>query len=157
MNCRHLSSTRLMLTLLPALLVTLLSACSHPPELIGVIHPTIPVTSVEEVTRHKIFITTTRQASDSVGALFSKNRAPGLGFASVDVTVPPSHVTGQIERPRRLPPDPRTEFSVVDPVIYRADASFIAEVNRELAKRPPGDRSVLLFVHGYNNTTSDSV
>jgi esterase/lipase superfamily enzyme len=45
----------------------------------------------------------------------------------------------------------------VDPVIYRSDASFVAEVNRELAKRPPNERKILLFVHGYNNTTSDAI
>jgi len=80
-----------------------------------------------------------------------------LGLASVDVTVPPNHVVGHLERPTRLPPDPRTEFTVVDPVIYRSDASFIAEVNRELAKRPRGEQKLLLFVHGYNNTTSDAI
>ncbi|MFB9233925.1 alpha/beta hydrolase, partial [Pseudohalocynthiibacter aestuariivivens] len=58
---------------------------------------------------------------------------------------------------KRLPPDPRTEFAVVDPVIYRSDAPFISEINRELATRPPGQRKVLIFVHGYNTTTSDAI
>jgi esterase/lipase superfamily enzyme len=78
-------------------------------------------------------------------------------LASVDVTVPPTHVTGELERPRSLPPNPLTEFAVVDPIVFRKDASFVAEVNRELAKRPPGERKLLLFVHGYNNTTSDAI
>jgi esterase/lipase superfamily enzyme len=30
-------------------------------------------------------------------------------------------------------------------------------VNRALAQRPPGDRRILLFIHGYNNTTSDAI
>jgi esterase/lipase superfamily enzyme len=42
-------------------------------------------------------------------------------------------------------------------VVFHNDASFVAEVNRELAKRPPGERKILLFVHGYNNTTSDAI
>jgi esterase/lipase superfamily enzyme len=109
------------------------------------------------VSRHRVFITTTREASEVVGAFFSGERAPALGLASVDVTVPPTHVTGRLERATRLPPDPRTEFAVVDPVVYRDDASFVAEINRELAARPANQRKLLVFVHGYNTTTSDAI
>ena len=123
----------------------------------GIDNPTIPAESVSQVSRHRLFITTTRKATEVVGAFYSSDRAPELGLASVDVTVPPNHVLGQLERPKRLPPDPRTEFAVVDPVIYRSDASFISEINRELATRPPGQRKLLLFVHGYNTTTSDAI
>ena len=117
----------------------------------------MPAASVPEVSRHRIFITTTREASEVVGAFYSAGRAPELGLASVAVTIPPNHALGQLERPHRLPPDPRTEFAVVDPVVYSTDASFISEVNRELAARPAGQRKLLLFVHGYNNTTSDAL
>jgi esterase/lipase superfamily enzyme len=140
-----------------ALLASVLVGCGSPPELVGVDNPEIPAESVPEVSRHRIFITSTRQASEVVGAFYSGERAPELGLASVDVTVPPVHVTGQLERPKRLPPDPRTEFAVVDPMVYRSDASFISELNRELATRPVGDRNLLVFIHGYNNTTSDAV
>jgi esterase/lipase superfamily enzyme len=146
------------LVALTAILVTAaLSACSRAPDLVGVDNPEIAAVSVPGVTRHRIFITSTREASEVVGAFFSSERAPELGLASVDVTVPPAHVVGKLERPKRLPPDPRTEFAVVDPVIYREDASFVAEVNRELAKRPKDQQKVLLFVHGYNTTTSDAI
>jgi esterase/lipase superfamily enzyme len=145
------------LGVLLALSVGLLAGCGRPPELVGIDNPATPAESVEGVSRHRIFITTTREASEVVGAFFSGERAPELGLASVDVTVPPTHVTGQLERPQRLPPDPLTEFAVVDPVVYRDDASFVTEVNRELARRPAGDRKILLFVHGYNNTTSDAI
>jgi esterase/lipase superfamily enzyme len=150
----HLPPIRFLTVLLLSLV---LAACSRPPELIGIDNPTLPAETVPDVSRHRIFITTTREASEVVGAFFSGERAPDLGLASVDVTVPPTHVVGELERPKQLPPDPRTEFAVVDPVIYRSDASFVAEINRELAKRPPGERKILLFVHGYNNTTSDAI
>jgi esterase/lipase superfamily enzyme len=140
-----------------AALASALVGCSRPPELVGIDNPAIPAVSVPEISRHRLFITTTREASEVVGAFYSGDRAPELGLASVDVTVPPSHVLGQLERPQRLPPDPRSEFAVVDPVIYRSDASFIAEIDRELAERPPGERGLLIFIHGYNNTTSDAI
>ena len=120
-----------------ALSLGVLTGCTRPPDLVGIDNPETPAESVEGVSRQRIFITTTREASEVVGAFFSGERAPELGLASVDVTIPPNHVTGQLERPQQLPPDPTKEFAVVDPVVYRNDASFVAEVNRELAKRPP--------------------
>jgi esterase/lipase superfamily enzyme len=144
---------------LPALAVVaaLLAGCARPPDLIGVDNPAIPADSVPNLTRHQIFIATTREASEVTGAFFSSGRAPDVGLASVVVTIPPNHVIAELERPTRLPPDPRTEFTVIDPVVYSADTAFIAEIRRELAKRPVGQRRLLLFVHGYNNTASDAV
>ena len=146
--------TRLRPLLVIALLATGLVGCSRPPDLVGIDNPTIPAESVSQVSRHRLFITTTRKATEVVGPRLLERPSPELGLASVDVTVPPNHVAGHLERPEHLPPDPRTEFAVVDPVIYRSDASFIPEINRELAPRPVGQRKLLIFVHGYNNTTS---
>jgi esterase/lipase superfamily enzyme len=148
---------------LPAVCVILalslgaLAGCGRAPDLVGIDNPDTPAKTVEGVSRHRIFITTTREASEVVGAFFSGERAPDLGLASVDVTVPPIHVTGKLERPRTLPPDPGTEFAVVNPVVFRNEARFVADLNAELAKRPRADRKILVFVHGYNNTTSDAI
>jgi esterase/lipase superfamily enzyme len=135
----------------------MLVGCGRPPDLIGIDNPEIPVASVADLSRHKIFIATTREASEVVGAFYSAGRAPDIGLASVAVTVPPTHVLGALERPETLPPDPRTQFAVVDPIVYSSDTAFIREINEELATRPPGQREVLLFIHGYNNTTSDAL
>ncbi|BCH27612.1 hypothetical protein MesoLjLc_74960 [Mesorhizobium sp. L-8-10] len=144
-------------SLIVAFLVSLMVGCGRPPELVGIDNPAIPAKSTPRVSRHRIFIVTTRQASEVVGAFYSANRAPELGLASVDVTVPPNHVLGQLERPKSLPPDPRAEFAVVDPVVYGSDEAFITEIDRQVAARPLGQRRLLLFVHGYNNTTSDAI
>ncbi len=140
-----------------ALATFVLIGCGRAPDLVGIDNPDIPTSSVPDVSRHQIFIMSTRQASEAVGAFYSGARAADLGLASVSVTIPPNHVVGKLERPRRLPPDPRTEFAVVDPVIYASDPSFVSAVNRELATRPPGARDLLLFVHGYNTSTSDAI
>lgn len=145
------------LGVLAALSIGLLAACGRPPDLVGIANPEIPPQSVEGLTQHRIFITTTREASEVVGAFFSGERAPEMGLASVNVTIPPNHVTGTLERPQRLPPDPRKEFSVVEPVVYSSSSAFVTEINRELAKRPRSERKILLFIHGYNNTTSDAI
>jgi esterase/lipase superfamily enzyme len=150
---KHLRSS----SLAAALLAFALVGCSSPPELVGIDNPEFPVESLPDVTQHRLFITTTREASEVVGAFFSGQRAPELGLASVDVTIPPTHVPGNLERATRLPPDPRSEFTVVDPIVYSSDAAFVAAINRELGTRPPGQRSLLIFVHGFNNTTSDAI
>ncbi|MEO9576694.1 MAG: alpha/beta hydrolase [Tateyamaria sp.] len=138
-------------------LCAFLSACGRPPELIGIDNAEVPVASVQAASKHKIFLASTRQASETVGAFYSTERAPELGLASVVVSVPPTHVVGELNRPKRLPPDPRTEFAIIEPTIYQTDNAFVASINRQLAMRPRGSRDILFFVHGYNNTTSDAL
>lgn len=141
-------------------LITLLfaiAACSVPPELVGIDNPEFPVATVENVKKQKIFLATTRAATEAVGAFYSPQRAPDLGLASVQVSIPPTHVVGELERPKKLPPDPRTEFTITEPTVYASDSAFITSINSELAKLPREDRDILFFVHGYNNTTSDAL
>lgn len=144
-------------SLVTMLFVMVLVGCARAPQIIGISNPEIPFTSVAELTKHRIFMMSTRGASDVMGAFYSAERAPELGLSSVDATVPPTHVTGMLERPKRLPPDPRTEFTVINPAVYVNDTSFVRAIDRELAKLPSKDRKLLLFVHGYNNTASDAV
>ena len=80
----HLHTVGLVLTLS----FGLLTGCSRPPDLVGIDNPETPAETVEGVSRHRLFIITTREASEVVGAFFSGERAPELGLASVDVTVP---------------------------------------------------------------------
>lgn len=143
--------------LLAAVVLSVLSACGRAPDLVGIDNAEKPVAEQKEAQRRKIFIATTREASEVVGVFYSAERAPELGLASVVVSIPPTHVVGQLERPKNLPPDPETEFAVIEPTVYRTENSFVSGINDELAKLPPKDRKILLFVHGYNNTTSDSI
>lgn len=150
-----------MISALPALAALLLClglfSCTRPPDLIGIDNGTEPVLGVTDASRQKIFIATTREATEAIGVFYSGERAPELGLSSVVVSIPPSHQPGMIERPKRLPPDPRTEFAVIEPAVYANTNSFVAGINAELARRAPQDRDVLLFIHGYNNTFTDSV
>lgn len=133
------------------------AACARPPELVGVDNPQTPVLLTPEGKERTIYIATTRQASEVVGALYGDERAPELGFASVEVHIPPNHVPGELERPEDLPPDPATEFAIVAPTIYQGEQPFIAALNAELARLPVGKRDILVFIHGYNTTTSDAI
>lgn len=138
-------------------LLTAVAGCSRPPDLVGIENAAVPFASVPDLTEHRIYMMTTREASALPGEFFSSGRAADLTLASVDVTIPPTHVVGELERPTELPPNPAVEFTVVDPALYASDRAFIAEINAALAQLPPQDRRILLFIHGYNNTTSDAV
>ncbi|MEM0946655.1 MAG: alpha/beta hydrolase [Pseudomonadota bacterium] len=133
-----------------------LASCGRAPDLIGIDNPEFPAASVEGASRQKLFIMTTRAADEVTAVFFGPRRAPDLGLASLVVSIPPNHVVGEIERARTLPPDPRTEFAIVDPVVYETDDAFVGDLNTELRKRSPGERDILFFVHGYNTTASDA-
>ena len=136
---------------------SVLLSCTRDPDLIGVDNADMPVAAEKEATKRKIFIATTREASEVTSVFYSDERAPDLGFASVVVSIPPNHEPGQLERPKRLPPNPDSEFAVIEPTVYGSGSVFVSRINRELATLAPKDRKVLLFVHGYNNTISDSI
>lgn len=143
-----------------ALVLSLLlffAACGADPELIGVDNPDVPARSVSDASIQRILIATTRQPSAEEGVFYSGQRSQTLNYASVDVSIPPNHRVGMIERPKKLPPNPATEFAVVNPVSLATDQAFISAVNRALLEWPKGKRNVMLFVHGYNTTTSDAV
>ncbi|MQQ07491.1 alpha/beta hydrolase [Epibacterium sp. SM1979] len=133
------------------------ASCSKAPDLVGVDNLETPALSVPAVDRQSIFIMTTREASEAEGVFYGPDRAPELGFASVEVTIPPTHVSGEIERPKRLPPDPRKEFAVVSPMVYEDSRIFASRVDAALAKKPAGQRQLLFFVHGYNTSMSDAI
>jgi len=157
MSIFHKKARWAQITLSTILVAALLASCSRAPDLVGIDNSETPVESVGEATRQKIFITTTRQATEVVGAFYSGQRAPELGLASVVVSIPPNHLPGELERAKRMPPDPRTEFAVIEPTVYQSDNAFIRSVNAALAELPPNERDILFFVHGYNNTISDSI
>jgi esterase/lipase superfamily enzyme len=134
------------------------TACAAPGPLIG-IAPTRPLTDAEiERRSHRIFITTTRQGSDVPGELYSAGRSARLNFASVDVVIPPTHVAGQIERPRgSARPDPDRHFVVTNPIVYPDYPAYKADIGAAFRAMPRGSRDGMLWIHGYNNTLTDAV
>ena len=108
-----------------------LAGCQRPPDVIGVDNPETPVSQVKQGREHIVFIASTRQSSDVVGAFYGSARAPELSLASVDVHIPPNHQRGYLEVPKQLPPDPLTEFAIVAPALYETGDAYISAINRE--------------------------
>lgn len=137
-------------------LVLALACCTRAPDLVGV-QPEVPTDTVSMLSRHQVFIATSRASSDDTAQFYSGSRAPGVRFASVDVTIPPNHKPGQIERAKNVPPDPRVHFTVENPNNFSGSQDFENRLTKALRARPPKDRNVLLFIHGYNTTLTDGV
>lgn len=132
-----------------------LAGCSAPPDAIVGVRQTTAATTPKAT--HRLFIITTRALDPDPAVLFSDERSDRLGFAAVTVTIPTTHVPGRIERAHRLPPDPARHLTVIDPVLLQTEGAFVTALNAELDKRPREDRSVLVFVHGYNTSLADAI
>lgn len=102
-----------------------------------------------------IYVATTREAS-AAPVYFDGERAPKLAFAKLEITVPRSHKPGELELPSSGPGDPAKHFTATN--IERLDlAPIVADVRRDIMRRPAGQRDVLVFVHGYNTNFADAV
>jgi esterase/lipase superfamily enzyme len=138
----------------------MLGACADRPEFgaLLVADAVSPTAAVETGARpHTILVATTRARDDRPGTLFNGERATALDFASATISVPPSHVKGRIEWPRQERGDASTDFVAKSAGYLDGEAGFVAELDRELVKRPPGKRHVMIFVHGYNTMFAEGL
>ncbi|MGR9211919.1 alpha/beta hydrolase [Rhizobium leguminosarum] len=133
------------------LLCALVGCGGHPKNVL------IPVAdSAPNSTKVDMLVTTTRSRSTIRGEMFTGERALAPAFADITVSIPPANVrkVGEVAWPKRLPSNPATDFATL-----KAD-----EITRDDAKkwlsasvRKSHDRSVLVFIHGFNNRFEDSV
>jgi esterase/lipase superfamily enzyme len=138
------------------LLAGTVGACSAPRHLIAVGPDTLGAGTDGTIRSHRIFIATTRAPSSEPGVFFSGRRSEKLSFATVDVQIPANHVVGQVERPRRLPPDPDKDFIISNPQTLDGKG-LLSEAEAAVRTRPRGERKLLIWVHGFNSTLTDAV
>jgi esterase/lipase superfamily enzyme len=133
-------------------LIAILTGCGGHPK--GVLTP-VADTSPNSP-KVDMLITTTRVRSKIPGEMFTGERALAPAFADITVSIPPSTVRkeGQVAWPKRLPSNPATDFATL-----KADDLDIDEAKRWLSAsvRKSPDKSVLVFIHGFNNRFEDSV
>jgi esterase/lipase superfamily enzyme len=103
-----------------------------------------------------VYVATSRTASEGAD-IFGRQRARVLGFGRFDISVPPERVLGTVTFPRRLPPDPSTDFVTVNAVRIRDDKAFVAALNAGLAAEPPGEKRIAVFVHGFNTNFAEGI
>jgi esterase/lipase superfamily enzyme len=127
----------------------LLSACGHPQ---GVMQPIALGRPVAGASTVDMLVATSRQPSGDPATLFNGERSPRLNLTDVAVSIPPKRSAGTVEWPKRLPPDPRTDFAVtrVTPL------NTVADGRKWFSEHMSGGHA-LVFVHGFNNRYEDSV
>ena len=101
-----------------------------------------------------MMVVTTRKSTPAPGVLYSGERAAKISLTDIRISIPPDSVRkiGEVQWPKKLPPNPATDFATVS----------AQEVSRDQARtwfkaHSKGGRHVLLFVHGFNNTYEDAV
>ena len=98
----------------------------------------------------EIFVATPRSLS-STGQAFGEQRPRRMNFFRAGISVPPTHETGKIEWPDETP-DASTDFVVAETQVLEGQADMLRAV-----RRAHSGEETLVFVHGYNNTLSDSM
>lgn len=127
-----------------------LSGCGGTPD--GLMSPT-PLTSAE-AHQVPILVATTRQPTQNPAILFSGERGT-LTYAKVAVSVPPGHVSGQIEWPSSLPVDPNKYFSTQQASLLD-QKGFQAATHQSMRQRKSNGK-VFVFIHGYNTSFDAAV
>lgn len=138
----------------PALLVllSLLAGCASRPE--GVLIPVGDAVSLG-TTKVNLVVATTRRPSDNPGILFSGERDKLVSLNEIVVSIPPekNRKAGEVQWPKKLPPNPQKDFTTVSVTPVKTDVEMAGWVRPHLTK----SRRVMVFVHGFNNTFEDSV
>lgn len=104
-------------------------------------------------TTETIFVGTTRKRENGA---FGFGRSDGASFLRYDISVPQDRKTGEVTWPasvRRA--DPTTDFLTLADRDYADAAAFRADLADAMAQR--GQRDVVIYVHGFNNTLAESV
>ncbi|MDX8533153.1 alpha/beta fold hydrolase [Mesorhizobium sp. VK25A] len=144
------SARRLVLVISLALLV---QSCAGPRAVTGLASP---VQISNQMSAIPFLVATTRSRSPTTEPPYSRNRSPTLSFSQLTVVVPATHRPGVVEA-SSTSPDPKRHFSARDLVRFENRASFAGRLNGMLAKRPPSEREVFIFVHGYNNNFAEGL
>ncbi|WP_234782019.1 alpha/beta hydrolase [Sinorhizobium saheli] len=119
----------------------------------GVMTP-VALASPAATAQVEMLVATTREPSGNPATLFSGERSAELSFTDIAVSIPPAsrRKVGEVQWPRRLPPDPQTDFAVT-----RVEKLASRDEARAWFHRHNVGGHVFLFVHGFNNTYEDAV
>jgi esterase/lipase superfamily enzyme len=126
-----------------------LTGCGHPS---GVMTPVALTAATPKTTRVDMLVATTRQPSGDAATLFTGERSPKPYLTHVEVSLPPNRASGTVQWPKRLPPNPATDFAVT-----KVQQIEKLPEGRTWLRQHIKDGHALVFVHGFNNKYEDSV
>jgi esterase/lipase superfamily enzyme len=102
-------------------------------------------------------------SQQSISAFVVSTRANGRSAATDTeahlslqmISVPPSHVPGQVEKPMFGSPNPEKHFAITAQR-QLDEESFRGELSSHLSGRIGSNRDVLIYVHGFNTSYDDA-
>lgn len=101
-------------------------------------------------------VATVRERTDDLSLAYTRNRSDDLNLSTMDVNIPPMHRPGNVETSSHTP-NLETDFTVSNYHRLSNRAAMINELNQQLASRPPSQREIFIFVHGYNNNFAEGL
>lgn len=140
-----------------AFLILMLAACSPRGEfmLVDQLPPEKQALATASGVREVVFVGTSRRADTEAGG-FGYGRSEMASFLRYDILVPNEREVGQVTWPRNpKQADPRTDFLTLSGKTYADAGEFRTELRHAMDLR--GQRDVVVYVHGFNNTMAESV
>ena len=133
------------------LLLSMLGGCASRPE--NVLQPVALTTS--DTSRVDMLVATTRKPAADPGELYSGERGTAISLNNLTVSIPPDEKrkVGEVQWPKRVPPDPEKEFAVLKDQKVTSEQQAL----NWFRKNRNAKRQVIIFVHGFNNTYADAV
>lgn len=102
-----------------------------------------------------IYVGTTRNPNDR--GRFESTSSNTTHFARYDVSIPPSHTSGEIEWPLRSRPNPKKDFASTGKYTYDTKESFQNSLRNQIKSHPNSNGRVYVYVHGFYNTFGDGL
>ncbi|PDT16905.1 esterase [Rhizobium sp. J15] len=130
-------------------LLLILTSCGHPE---GVMTPVSTSLSTAQTSKVDMLVATTRSPSGDPATLFNGERSSKPHLTQISISIPAKRETGTVQWPKRLPPDPATDFAVTN--VQQIDT--VAQGRVWFRQHVKGGHA-LVFIHGFNNTYEDSV
>src|SRR3954452_17581388 len=109
----------------------LMAACASRPET-GFLSPVAEMAA--GASEHTLLVATTRERDARPGTLYNGERGQPLDYAAVTVSIPQTHVAGEIEWPSNPPGNPRSDFVVRQAAYLEGEKDFVQTLNAQLAK-----------------------
>lgn len=96
--------------------------------------------------------TRAREADGNYG--WERSAIPDL--LEITVSIPPDRESGSLSYGGK-DPDPNRDFLIADSQLFSAPSDFRTRLKGELASLPAGSKEMMIFVHGYNSTQSETI
>lgn len=116
--------------------------------------PTLRVADFAELPREvgqQAILTVSGRAPTDDATLYGRERSDALSYGMHTVSIPPEREPGRIRYPRGTP-DPMRHFTLAYAESISAGDAFIEALDRKLSQLDEEERTLVIFVHGYNET-----